>query len=95
MGDGDSLRRSFDEFLSQVLLLTIEMFPRDQVSQGSRKTPHPNPFPHPRMTLCASPPLGQIGAPLPHFPLSRRSRRARTLCLLPMLGGSLSISCSR
>ena len=29
------------------------------------------------------------------FPLSRRSRRARTLCLLPMLGSSLSISSSR
>ena len=28
-GDGDSLRRSIDEFLSQVLLLTVDECPRD------------------------------------------------------------------
>jgi len=35
-------------------MLTIEVSPRDQVSQGSRKNSHPNPFPHPHMHLSAS-----------------------------------------
>ena len=33
------------EVLSQVLLLIVEESHRDQVSKGSRKKPHPNPFP--------------------------------------------------
>ena len=36
------------------MLLTDEELPRDQVRQGSRRNPHPNPFLHPCMPLCAS-----------------------------------------
>eukprot|EP00966_Prymnesium_polylepis_P231984 5366824-Prymnesium_polylepis.1 len=82
------------------MLLTDEEYPREQVRQGSRK--HPIPIPliiHPCMPLCASlrPLLSRIGTRCLHFPQPRSSRRARarTLCLLPMFGGSLSISCSR
>eukprot|EP00966_Prymnesium_polylepis_P082256 1905023-Prymnesium_polylepis.1 len=40
------------------------------------------------------PPLGRFGARCLAFLCLADSRRARTFCLLPMLGGSLSISCS-
>ena len=52
--DNDSLWRAIDVLLSQVMLLTEEELPRDQVRQGSRRNPHPNPFLHPCMPLCAS-----------------------------------------
>ena len=36
------------------MLLTDEEYPSEQVRQGSRKKPQPNPFLHPCMPLCAS-----------------------------------------
>eukprot|EP00966_Prymnesium_polylepis_P066171 1535638-Prymnesium_polylepis.1 len=50
------------------------------------------------MTLCASSAPWSKRRPLPQcltFPCLADRVGARTLCLLSMLGGSLSISCSR
>ena len=49
----------------------------------------------PLHALCASFRTWSSRRPLPHIPLSRRSRRARALWLLPVIGRSLGISGSR
>ena len=57
-----------------MMMLTIEVSPRDQVSQGSRKKSHPNPFPHPHMHLSAS--LRPLVEPAPAASLSSVSQIA-------------------
>ena len=56
--------------------------------------PPPRAYP-PLHALCASFRPWSSRRTLPHIPLSRRSRRARALWLLPVIGRSLGISGSR
>ena len=94
-GDGDSLRRSIDEFSSQLMLLTDEEYPREQVRQGSRKKPHPNPFLHPCMPLCASSAPLVESAPAASYSSVSQIASCSNHCLMPMFGSSLGISSSR